>query len=412
MPELRPLDQLVQVVTDKITYGKDVARPYIGLEHLGACNTGLLGSATAETSTSTNSIFEKGDVLFGKLRPNLRKCAQAPFPGYCSTDILVLRSRSGTAPGFAARAFQAEGVGAAAERTAIGTKMPRTAWQNLRDIEVFCPGLAEQTLIAQILDTLDATIHQTQMIVEKLKQVKQGLLHDLLTRGIDDNGELRPSRTEAPHLYKHTRAGYLPVDWNPCTVSHLTRVTVGHVGPIEAHFTGRDEGVPLLSTTSIGDDGQVRGEHRRVSEAFDAAHRNSHLYSGDLIVARHGKSGATAVVPPEMAAAQSLNVVIVRGAASFVSPFLAAWLNHPSTRRQLLGGQAGSVQPIVGTRGVASLIVAAPPLNEQSEISARHAAVLQRLGAEKRFADGLRSIRHGLMEDLLTGRIRARSLAA
>src|SRR5690606_37612683 len=50
---------------------------------------------------------------------------------------------------------------------------------------------AEQAKIAEVLDTLDTTIRQTEAIIAKLKQAKQGLLHDLLTRGIDANGELR-----------------------------------------------------------------------------------------------------------------------------------------------------------------------------------------------------------------------------
>ena len=67
--------------------------------------------------------------------------------------------------------------------------------------------------IAEILDTLDTTIRQTEAIIEKLKQVKQGLLHDLLTRGIDANGELRPPQSQAPHLYKDSPLGWIPREW-------------------------------------------------------------------------------------------------------------------------------------------------------------------------------------------------------
>ena len=66
----------------------------------------------------------------------------------------------------------------------------------------------EQAKIAEILDTLDTAIRQTEAIIEKLKQVKQGLLHDLLTRGIDANGELRTPQSQAPHLYKDSPLGW------------------------------------------------------------------------------------------------------------------------------------------------------------------------------------------------------------
>jgi len=72
------------------------------------------------------------------------------------------------------------------------------------------PPLRQQQAIAEILDTLDTTIRQTEAIVEKLKQVKQGLLHDLLTRGIGANGELRPLQSQAPHRYKESPLGWIP----------------------------------------------------------------------------------------------------------------------------------------------------------------------------------------------------------
>jgi hypothetical protein len=66
-----------------------------------------------------------------------------------------------------------------------------------------------------VLDTLDTAIHETEAIIAKLKAVKQGLLHDLLTRGIAANGELRPPQAEAPHLYKASPLGWIPKEDEP-----------------------------------------------------------------------------------------------------------------------------------------------------------------------------------------------------
>ena len=62
------------------------------------------------------------------------------------------------------------------------------------------PSLAEQHAIAQVLDTLDKAIRKTEALIDKLKAVKQGLLHDLLTRGIGANGQLRLPQSEAPQI--------------------------------------------------------------------------------------------------------------------------------------------------------------------------------------------------------------------
>ncbi|MEI6444995.1 MAG: hypothetical protein WCO29_18165 [Nostocales cyanobacterium ELA583] len=65
--------------------------------------------------------------------------------------------------------------------------------------------------IAEILDTIDEAIAQTSSIIAKLKQIKAGLLHDLLTRGLDENGELRDAGH--PEQFKDSPLGRIPKDW-------------------------------------------------------------------------------------------------------------------------------------------------------------------------------------------------------
>lgn len=187
-----PLNELVELSTNKVVRRKDPNLPYIGLEHIAQDSPVILGTDMSDTSISTNSIFQSGDILFGKLRPNLRKSLQVKFNGYCSTDILVFRARAGVLPEFAARVFQREDVFEEAIRTAEGTKMPRTSWDKLKNFRVFVPfQIKEQRTIVEILDSLDEMIAHTESLIQKLKQIKAGLLHDLLTRGLDENGELR-----------------------------------------------------------------------------------------------------------------------------------------------------------------------------------------------------------------------------
>src|SRR5436190_35975 len=93
MPEfpVRRLDDLVAQVSDRVTVAKDPDFAYVGLEHIPSSGSALLSSGSPGYSISTNTVFRPGDILFGKLRPRLRKAASVSFRGYCSTDILVLR---------------------------------------------------------------------------------------------------------------------------------------------------------------------------------------------------------------------------------------------------------------------------------------------------------------------------------
>ena len=72
------LDDLVALQTEKIFVNKDPKLPYIGLEHMAQGEPRLLGTANSSSSISVNAVFKKGDILFGKLRPNLRKSIKAP----------------------------------------------------------------------------------------------------------------------------------------------------------------------------------------------------------------------------------------------------------------------------------------------------------------------------------------------
>jgi hypothetical protein len=68
------------------------------------------------------------------------------------------------------------------------------------------PGAEEQRRIAEILDTIDEAIQKTETLIEKLKAIKQGLLHDLLTRGLDENGKLRNPKAH-PEQFKDSPLG-------------------------------------------------------------------------------------------------------------------------------------------------------------------------------------------------------------
>lgn len=83
--------------------------------------------------------------------------------------------------------------------------------------------LPEQTRIAHILFTTDTEIEKTQTAIAKYKAIKQGMLHDLFTRGIDiKTGKLRPRYEDAPELYWESSLGFIPVEWEEKSLEELT----------------------------------------------------------------------------------------------------------------------------------------------------------------------------------------------
>lgn len=138
-------------VSDLVKNRKELANPgnlapdskYLGLEHLPRRAMWADSAGMSASVSSTKAKFERGDILFGKLRPYFHKVVVAPFAGVCSTDILVLMPLSEDLAGFTlasvASDFVVERVTAASE----GTRMPRTSWKDLAAVEVPWPGVTE-----------------------------------------------------------------------------------------------------------------------------------------------------------------------------------------------------------------------------------------------------------------------------
>ncbi|MFT8519641.1 restriction endonuclease subunit S [Acetobacter syzygii] len=407
--QFRSLVELVEQVDEKIAVKKDPNRPYVGLEYIGQRNAQLLGWAPSETSLSVNSVFEAGDVLFGKLRPNLRKCVSAPFAGYCSTDILVLRARGGNDPRFVARVFQSEAVGAEAERTSMGTKMPRTSWKDLSQFIVPVPEPAVQSKIAEILDTLDAAIRGTEAVVAKLKAMKQGLLHDLLTRGIDANGDLRPLQSEAPHLYKQTPLGWLPKEWDVIELGSLTRELTQGWSPDCPSEAALAHEWGILKTTAVVWSGYQEHENKRLPEGM-RPRPLLQVEVDDILITRAGPSSRVAVVAHVRDTRDKLMIsdklYRLRVTSTHNPSFIATALSSMAVQREIsktISGMAES-QTNISQAALKPLPVPIPSRREQDEIMLGLQAQSQKLRDEEDLLEKLHLLKSGLMDDLLTGR--------
>lgn len=127
--------------------------PYVGLEHIPRRMLWLDDAGAARDVTSGKSVFRRGDVLFGKLRPYFHKVVGAPLDGICSTDILVLQAKDTAMAGFVLAAAASDDVVAASTAASSGTRMPRASWKYLSSIEVPWPGDARA---AEISDRVTA----------------------------------------------------------------------------------------------------------------------------------------------------------------------------------------------------------------------------------------------------------------
>lgn len=132
--------------------------PYIGLEHMPRRSVALWEWSHAANVTSTKYLFEKGEVLFGKLRPYFHKVGIAPCHGVCSTDIVVITPKKPAWASFVLACASSDDFVQYSNRASTGTKMPRTSWKVMRTFPLCLPpeGVVRQfqRLIAPWVDHL------------------------------------------------------------------------------------------------------------------------------------------------------------------------------------------------------------------------------------------------------------------
>jgi type I restriction enzyme S subunit len=181
--EVKRLGRVADIRNEKIeTLGADVASFCVELEQIGQ-NTGLInGHSDARGRRSVKYRFEQGDVLFGRLRPYLRKFWWADRAGVCSTEIWPLIPIDGQlVADFLFQVVQTDAFIEAAD-SSYGTHMPRSDWNALTKFEILMPSdPAEQTAIATVLSDMDSELVALEAKCDKARALKRGMMQELLT---------------------------------------------------------------------------------------------------------------------------------------------------------------------------------------------------------------------------------------
>ena len=296
------------------------------------------------------------------------------------------------------------------------TGIPGLNRNDVYALSIYYPSLAERETIVQILDTLDTAISETEAIIAKLKAVKQGLLHDLLTRGIDANGELRPPQSEAPHLYKESPLGWIPREWDDlCVGDLLIGIDAGWSPscPEEPPNAG-EWGVLKVSAVSSGSfDPQ---ESKRLPFNLKPIPAIE-VKTGDVLLARANGVAelvATTVLvrkTPSRLMLSDKTLRLVPDLGRLLPGHLARVMSASSTRKQINGMLNGSSgQQNISQWQIRNLRIAVPSISEQRICEDRNTEIEVRIVAELQTMQKLIALKAGLMDDLLTGRVRVTSL--
>lgn len=261
----------------------------------------------------------------------------------------------------------------------------------------------EQQSIVDVLFTMDELIASAHTSMAKLRQLKLGVMRDVLTRGVTLAGRLRPTRAEAPHLYKESSLGWLPASWDAEVLDQVAVRGSGHTPSKNepSFWNGGVKWISLADTFRL--DRVYITETEKTISIAGIANSSAVLHPpGVVVLSRDAGVGKSAITTEPMAVSQ--HFICWRCSARLNNVYLYYWLQNE--KRHFENIATGTTIPTIGLGFFKRYRVAVPrDVREQVRIATALLAIDNQLWERERELDKLQSLRKGLMEDLLTGRV-------
>ena len=359
--------------------------------------------STSGLNASASNLISAGTPLVCT-RMAVGRAAMPSVPMAINQDVKAIFPAPGISPAYLLKLLQF--IQPKAEAQAVGSTVKGIRIQEYLDIKAPIAETDAQPTIARVLDTLDTAIHETEAIIAKLKAIKHGLLHDLLTRGIDANGVLRPPQAEAPHLYKESPLGWIPKEWDFAPLVSKIDFPEGQVDPRRVPYrdwvliapdhiesvTGR-----LISTATAAEQQAISGKY--VFQSGDVIYSKIRPYLRKAVLASNSGLCSADMYP-------------LRPKTGIDSRYLLAVILGDQYSRFAESVSMRSGFPKINRNEMAEFSIGWPSSDEQSWVAhiLSDADIKQR--TEEDQLEKLRLLKAGLMDDLLTGRVRVTPLLA
>lgn len=273
---------------------------------------------------------------------------------------------------------------------------------NIKSLSVPFPPLPEQKKIAAILTSVDDVIEKTQAQINKLKDLKTGMMQELLTRGVSVDGK--------PHAeFKDSPVGRIPKGWEVRKISELcTHVVdcVNKTAPVVDYKTP----YKMIRTTNVRH-GRVDTENVRyvTEETYNAWTRRLTPENGDLIFTREAPVGECGVLEDSRGVFLGQRTMMYRAEQTKTSShFLLYSLMSEYGKQQLEDFSGGSTVPHMRVPDCSKILIKLPPKEEQGLIVNSLKSVDVAIKNKEKKLQKVSHMKKALMQDLLTGKVRVK----
>ena len=346
------LGTTVKNITAK-TESFDAADKYLGLEDLNT-GGGILRISDTRDIKSTKTVFQYGDVLYGKLRPYLNKHAVANFSGVCSTDILALRPEKVIDATYLDFWLSTPFFLNAAITNSKGVNLPRVSFNSIAQYPFPLPPIEEQK---QIVAYLDEKLGKIDSVSEKLQDF------------LDHAGKRKDNLIQAGvtgHLTSHWREEHNAhlKDWQLKQISDLGEVVTGGTPSTKnpEYYGGQ---FPFVKPADLDAGRHIKSAQSFLSQAGAKVSRM--LPAKTVAVCCIGSLGKCGLIEVPSATNQQINSIIPGSGTHAV--YLYYLCSSPKFKATMIEKSSSTTLSILNKSRFSKLEFAIPTMGEQEEIA-------------------------------------------
>ncbi|MBI6013216.1 restriction endonuclease subunit S, partial [Clostridium perfringens] len=260
---------------------------------------------------------------------------------------------------------------------------------NLNNFKVIIPTNDEQEKISLILSTIDAQIDNTEKLIQKNQELKKGLMQQLLTKGI--------GHTE----FKKTEFGDIPDIWEIKKLSELANV----IDSLHETPEYSEQGYPMIRVVDVNGK-EINTKYTKFvsKDVFDKFTKKYIPRKNDIIMSRVGSYGQVSYLETDEKVCLGQNTVVIT--TDFDKKYIFYALSSNYVKNNIEKVTSGSSQKTLSLANIKDLKLLLPRIEEQNKIVAILSSIDEKIDKYQSKKIRLEEIKKGLMQQLLTGKIR------
>jgi type I restriction enzyme S subunit len=278
--------------------------------------------------------------------------------------------------------------------TSTGTTVRHTSPSKILEPFALIPPVNEQQKIAAILTSVDEVIEKTQAQIDKLKDLKTGMMQELLTKGI--------GHTE----FKYSPVGSIPVGWDVLPLDDI----IDRVIDCEhktAPYVDKSEFLVIRTSNVRNGELVLDGMKYTTESGFKEWTKRTIPVVGDVLFTREAPAGESCMVPKGLKVCMGQRMVLLRPKKESVDPdFFSLYLSSEFAALAIYERSIGTTVSRINIEDIKRIPCILPPLKEQQYIAKAIQSCQSFISSKESKLNGLVATKKGLMQDLLTGKVR------